>query len=182
LILAGGILLFAGFLMPYAHISGYGDWKILDFTHYPRSVWFFQLGYVLGTLAVIGAAIWAFVRPATWLFAAVGAFMGFQALNWIGSFLASSVNGSFWGHPAWGLIFLFIGPACAVAGAILGILDLQGVFASSQPATTSGLAATAHGATPDTPGMAPAGWYPDPSGQAAQRYWDGTAWSEQVAS
>lgn len=28
--------------------------------------------------------------------------------------------------------------------------------------------------------MASAGWYPDPSGQPAQRYWDGAAWSEHV--
>jgi hypothetical protein len=28
---------------------------------------------------------------------------------------------------------------------------------------------------------APAGWYPDPTGQAAQRYWSGTAWTDQVS-
>lgn len=28
--------------------------------------------------------------------------------------------------------------------------------------------------------MTAAGWYPDPSGQPAQRYWDGAAWSEHV--
>jgi uncharacterized protein YxjI len=27
-----------------------------------------------------------------------------------------------------------------------------------------------------------AGWYPDPSGRHEQRYWDGTGWTEQVAS
>lgn len=26
----------------------------------------------------------------------------------------------------------------------------------------------------------PAGWYPDPSGEAAARWWDGTAWTEHV--
>ena len=26
----------------------------------------------------------------------------------------------------------------------------------------------------------PAGWYPDPRGEAAQRYWDGTAWTDHV--
>lgn len=30
-------------------------------------------------------------------------------------------------------------------------------------------------------GPAP-GWYPDPSGQHDQRYWDGSAWTEQVSS
>ena len=27
----------------------------------------------------------------------------------------------------------------------------------------------------------PAGWYPDPNGVAAQRYWDGAAWAEHTA-
>jgi Protein of unknown function (DUF2510) len=32
---------------------------------------------------------------------------------------------------------------------------------------------------PDSP-MPPAGWYPDPSGSHALRYWDGHAWTEVV--
>jgi uncharacterized protein YxjI len=31
-----------------------------------------------------------------------------------------------------------------------------------------------------TPSQTPAGWYPDPAGQFAQRYWDGGAWTEHV--
>ena len=27
----------------------------------------------------------------------------------------------------------------------------------------------------------PAGWYPDPTGRADQRYWDGNAWTENVS-
>jgi uncharacterized protein DUF2510 len=27
----------------------------------------------------------------------------------------------------------------------------------------------------------PAGWYPDPTGQADQRYWDGNAWTDHVS-
>ena len=26
----------------------------------------------------------------------------------------------------------------------------------------------------------PPGWYPDPRGEAEQRYWDGSAWTEQI--
>lgn len=33
---------------------------------------------------------------------------------------------------------------------------------------------------PPAPGALPAGWYPDPSGQAAQRWWDGSAWTEHT--
>jgi hypothetical protein len=42
------------------------------------------------------------------------------------------------------------------------------------------------GADPSWPGasapnvLPPAGWYPDPSQNGRQRYWDGTAWTEQV--
>ena len=32
----------------------------------------------------------------------------------------------------------------------------------------------------ETPATPPAGWYPDPSAQFAQRYWDGAAWTEHV--
>jgi Protein of unknown function (DUF2510) len=35
--------------------------------------------------------------------------------------------------------------------------------------------------TPATPSI-PAGWYPDPSNAAQQRWWDGTQWSEQVSA
>jgi uncharacterized protein YxjI len=32
------------------------------------------------------------------------------------------------------------------------------------------------------PTQPPAGWYPDPSGHAEQRYWDGTAWTDHVVA
>ena len=35
--------------------------------------------------------------------------------------------------------------------------------------------------SPATPAVA-AGWYPDPSGAAQQRWWDGTKWTEQVSA
>ena len=28
----------------------------------------------------------------------------------------------------------------------------------------------------------PAGWYPDPQGQARLRYWDGGAWTDQTSA
>jgi hypothetical protein len=30
------------------------------------------------------------------------------------------------------------------------------------------------------PALPPAGWYPDPAGSNARRYWDGQAWTEMV--
>jgi hypothetical protein len=44
------------------------------------------------------------------------------------------------------------------------------VVPMSSPATH-----TAASATP------PAGWFPDPSGSAQQRWWDGQRWTEHVA-
>jgi hypothetical protein len=41
---------------------------------------------------------------------------------------------------------------------------------SASPAISSGQAA------------APAGWYPDPADNAARRYWDGSAWTQQIAA
>ncbi len=34
--------------------------------------------------------------------------------------------------------------------------------------------------SPSTPAPVPAGWYPDPAGGPGRRWWDGTAWTEQV--
>jgi len=33
-----------------------------------------------------------------------------------------------------------------------------------------------------TPSLPPAGWYPDPTGQVEQRYWDGAQWTEHVVT
>jgi len=35
---------------------------------------------------------------------------------------------------------------------------------------------------PPPPSLPPPGWYPDPSGQAAQRWWDGARWTEHVGT
>lgn len=35
---------------------------------------------------------------------------------------------------------------------------------------------------PDAPPPAAAGWYPDPGGSSAHRYWDGTRWTDALSS
>jgi hypothetical protein len=58
--------------------------------------------------------------------------------------------------------------------------------ATVSPWTPSGTTAFAvdgpvQPAMPPTPLMIAAGWYPDPNGLPAQRWWDGTAWTEHSA-
>jgi Protein of unknown function (DUF2510) len=185
LIIIGATALFVGGFLPYAHVGSF-DIKFLNFDHQPRSVWFVQLGFVLPTLATVGAGIMAFYRRSSWLYAAVAGFMVSQLLYNVGLFLAESVNSAFWGHLSYGLIFLFLGPTCALAGALVGFLDELDMLKSLQPT----LVAPAHQPTtaaamaPNPASKqvaAPAGWYSDPSGHAAQRYWDGQAWTDRVA-
>jgi hypothetical protein len=49
---------------------------------------------------------------------------------------------------------------------------------SVQPSATP---ASAGAAPPEAAGP-PAGWYPDPQGQARLRYWDGGAWTDQTSA
>jgi uncharacterized RDD family membrane protein YckC len=37
-------------------------------------------------------------------------------------------------------------------------------------------------APPPPSSLPPPGWYPDPSGQSAQRWWDGTRWTEHIGT
>jgi hypothetical protein len=54
-----------------------------------------------------------------------------------------------------------------------GELVAQAPTAPAQPVAPAAPAAPAAGPPP--------GWHPDPSGQAAQRYWDGRQWTEHVS-
>jgi hypothetical protein len=56
--------------------------------------------------------------------------------------------------------------------------DLRARIAGAhEPAAAPAVAAP----PPPPPPSVPAGWYPDPHGQALQRYWDGAAWTEHTA-
>jgi len=60
---------------------------------------------------------------------------------------------------------------------------------TAQPSTGVGTAASssvgggaARAAEPSQSSGPPAGWYPDPQGQARLRYWDGNAWTDQTSA
>jgi len=53
-------------------------------------------------------------------------------------------------------------------------------WASGAPAPGPAPAPTSSAFTDSPPPVPPAGWYPDPAGGPAQRYWDGARWTEQT--
>lgn len=60
-------------------------------------------------------------------------------------------------------------------------LPAAGPGAATTPtAYTSGATAPTSGATAPTSALPPAGWYPDPAGAHARRYWDGQRWTEML--
>jgi hypothetical protein len=73
-----------------------------------------------------------------------------------------------------------------------GSAGIGGTPPGGVPAATPGAGAGAAGGVgaPGSAGTAPggagggppAGWYPDPQGQARLRYWDGAAWTEQTSA
>lgn len=64
-----------------------------------------------------------------------------------------------------------------------GVLALVTALRRRRPGGSAGTAAAAGSATtgaPTAPASAPAGWYPDPSGQARTRWWDGSRWTDHT--
>ena len=85
----------------------------------------------------------------------------------------------------WVLGFAFL--VSLVVGAVWVVLAIIGSIFDSQtremdnPPVTSAQAQAAAKWAPITPERAPADWYPDPYAPEHWRYWDGTAWTDNVA-
>src|SRR4051812_34424832 len=105
LIILGAVVLFVGIFLPIAHYPAY-SLKLIDFDHDPRSVWLYQMNWVIPTLAAGGAGVMAFYKRSSWLYAAIAGIMATQLLSGVGMFLGEAVNSNFWGHPQYGLILL----------------------------------------------------------------------------
>lgn len=82
----------------------------------------------------------------------------------------------------WGELVSPIGPALSLAGALLAVLLTPAVTSGGQamPAPSGAPAPDDLAPPPPQAVTPPAGWYTDPSGQASERYWSGSAWTGQI--
>ncbi|MFM8870359.1 MAG: DUF2510 domain-containing protein [Actinomycetota bacterium] len=101
---------------------------------------------------------------------AVAPYPGAPTTSQTGSTSTAGTSG--WGSGAGGSVAP--GSSAAGGGSATGTFDPQGrvpgAVAATQAATTQ--------AVPEVP----ANWYKDPSGRYELRYWNGTAWTEHVAT
>jgi hypothetical protein len=88
-----------------------------------------------------------------------------------------------------GLVMIIVGAVrrgsarkrTAAAAAVTASPITTGYPTGYPPTTPPPTAPPSAAATPPPPAVAPAGWFPDPSGTHRLRYWDGQAWTEHIA-
>lgn len=90
----------------------------------------------------------------------------------LGFFLLISIEFKFEGY-ARGWYLALAGSAGILAGAAVALVPMLSAR-EGEPELAFLPAESSRAAAPD------AGWYPDPSGQARLRYWDGQSWSAQT--
>jgi hypothetical protein len=152
----GGVLVAVGVFVPYAEAEGDGyaifDPDQLEFT------W----GFAFEPLAVAIASFAPLVvhRVSPRLLAMLLAAIGAQtALMYLG-YLLLSTNEAY--DPSFGALIGIAGSALIFTAGVIGL---------RAPATEP---------APDTTSLPPSGWYPDPTGEAAERFWDGSAWADHT--
>jgi len=130
---------------------------------------FFYLGLDILVAAVAAAAIPFLVRGSVLcgsLLITLGTLSALSFVPWLMSPLRGGED-DFFLRP--GPIIGLVGAAFVIAAGVLELL-------ASAPAPVTAGAST----RPISSMQPPRGWYPDPSGSAEQRYWDGTAWSNET--
>jgi hypothetical protein len=86
-------------------------------------------------------------------------------------------------HAGW-LLLVGAGVLLAGIGFIMVVVGLVRRGSARKRSATVGVAAPATptvSISPPPPTVAPAGWFPDPSGAHRLRYWDGRTWTEHIA-
>jgi hypothetical protein len=133
-------------------------------------------GFFIEAAAIIAVAIASLFHRSVLLWAVSAAFGADLFLSWAGETMAPGINASYFNHAStdWGCYVGLAGAALVVAGSVLGLKD-----AYLRPAQTAGYGVTS--TVPAAPqGPPPAGWYPDPAGSGGQRWWNGTAWTNET--
>jgi hypothetical protein len=189
LALSGAALALIACFVDFLSSSEGSATSLIELSGGDRSFGFVGLEPVVASLvaAVLAAALVR--RPRTWVsdaLVSVGAlsfvyFLGFFLFGWFESGLSPTVG-------------LYVGLVGSLMVAAAGGLDVAGregwigarsrtpaVVGTTPEAPASVATGESAGLQPHpSPSLPPAGWYGDPSGQAAERYWDGGQWTTQV--
>lgn len=157
----GGVLIALGVFIPYSTFGDDGGGiSVLDQDQLDTT-----MGFALEPLAVACASIVSLTltrvspRLIAMLFAAMGAQTALMYLGY--ALFAAMTESSNLGAGA------FIGLAGALLVLAAGVSGLRIRVPDAELATASDA-------------TAPSGWYPDPTGEARERFWDGETWSDQT--
>ena len=158
----GGLLIALGVFIPYTTFADDGGGtSVLDLDQFDVT-----FGFAIEPLAAACASIVSpmFTRVSPRLIAMLLAAVGAQtALMYVGyGLLAATSDGQ---DPGVGA---FVGLAGALLVFTAGVVGLRAREPDSQPATSA------------DDSLAPSGWYPDPTGEASERFWNGREWAEET--
>ena len=151
-----------GVFIPYATADEGGNLSVLDLDQFNWTV-----GFAIEPLAAACAAIISLTltRVSPGLVAMLLATVGAQtALMYFGYILFA--GSSDFQDPGVGGFVGLAGAALVFAAGVLGLRARRSELQSGTPPADDLLPAS--------------GWYPDPTGEASERFWDGKAWSDET--
>ena len=149
-----------GVFIPYAETDGNGvsvfDPDALEWT------WAFALEPLAVALASFAPLVFRHASPRllAMLLAAIGAQTALMYLGYLVLSTSEGYDASF-------------GAEIGLAGSLL-------IFSAGAIGLRRRAGAPAGQATPDTASLPPSGWYPDPTGEATERFWTGEEWAQET--
>jgi hypothetical protein len=160
-----------------------GGAKLLDVTHGSDAVRQTGSAAVPATGAAIAILVLALVpRAGRRAAAAIAGIGGVVALYFL--FVVLSIEVPVHHIPfrdlRAGAFIGLVGGLAALAAGMIGALGPEPTAAQPVAGAAAVLEPTRQATAHEATALAPAGWYPDPSGQARERYWDGHSWTESA--